>query len=101
MQATLALEWVHGYNGSCTASNAFYTSEGKVVYFVAALGVVYDPAAHTQQFFQVGCDAGEPTIILSTVTQQLRHCDQVHRMLYTLCGVKYHIAAPRNKQSSF
>lgn len=68
MQATLDLEWVHGYNGSCTASNAFYTSEGKVVYFVAALGVVYDPAAHTQQFFQVGCDAGDPQYCHTAVT---------------------------------
>jgi hypothetical protein len=44
---------VYGYNASNTAPNAFYTSQQKVVYYVAALGVVYDPATHTQQFFQV------------------------------------------------
>jgi hypothetical protein len=55
LQAGLALEWVYGYNASNTAPNAFYTSQQKVVYHVAALGVVYDPATHTQQFFQVCC----------------------------------------------
>jgi hypothetical protein len=44
---------VYGYNASNTAPNAFYTSQQKIVYYVAALGVVYDPATHTQQFFQV------------------------------------------------
>jgi hypothetical protein len=53
LQAGLALEWVYGYNASNTAPNAFYTSQQKIVYYVAALGVVYDPATHTQQFFQV------------------------------------------------
>uniref|UniRef100_A0A383W527 PLAT domain-containing protein n=1 Tax=Tetradesmus obliquus TaxID=3088 RepID=A0A383W527_TETOB len=51
-KAGLALEWVYGYNASNTAPNAFYTSPQKIVYYVAALGVVYDPATHTQQFFQ-------------------------------------------------
>ncbi|KAF6256823.1 hypothetical protein COO60DRAFT_1640423 [Scenedesmus sp. NREL 46B-D3] len=45
--------WVYGYNASNTAPNAFYTSQQKIVYYVAALGVVYDPATHTQQFFQI------------------------------------------------
>lgn len=53
LQAGLALEWVYGYNASNTAYNAYYTSQQKIVYYLAALGVVYDPATHTQQFFQV------------------------------------------------
>eukprot|EP00879_Flechtneria_rotunda_P022486 GHRR01023737.1.p1 GENE.GHRR01023737.1~~GHRR01023737.1.p1 ORF type:complete len:466 (+),score=151.57 GHRR01023737.1:858-2255(+) len=52
-KAGLILEWVYGYNGKHnTAPNAFYTANQKIVYFVAALGIVYDPANHTQQFFQ-------------------------------------------------
>eukprot|EP00775_Hariotina_reticulata_P001782 gene1782-2116_t len=52
-KAGLSLEWVYGYNGKdCTASNAYYLKDHRVVYHVAALGVVYDPNTHTQQFFK-------------------------------------------------
>jgi hypothetical protein len=31
----------------------FWTADGKMVYYLAALGIVYDPDTHTQQFFNV------------------------------------------------
>jgi hypothetical protein len=53
-QAGLQLEWVYGYNGrERTAQNAYYTAQGRVVYPVACVGVVYDPRNHTQTFFRV------------------------------------------------
>jgi hypothetical protein len=45
---------VYGYNGKdSTAPNAFYTATSCVVYYIAAVGVVYDPTTHTQRFFNV------------------------------------------------
>lgn len=53
-RAGLALEHVYGYAGKeCTAPNVWYTADMRLVYYVAAVGVVYDPATHSQQFFQV------------------------------------------------
>jgi lipoxygenase homology domain-containing protein 1 len=54
LQAGLALEFVYGYAGKDnTAPNLFWTADHKIVYYVAALGIVYDPDTHTQTFFQV------------------------------------------------
>jgi WD40 repeat protein len=51
-KAGLSLDFVYGYGGiDNTAPNLFYTDTGKVVYYVAAVGIVYDIAQHTQQFF--------------------------------------------------
>eukprot|EP00201_Polytomella_parva_P008190 CAMPEP_0175056820 /NCGR_PEP_ID=MMETSP0052_2-20121109/10898_1 /TAXON_ID=51329 ORGANISM="Polytomella parva, Strain SAG 63-3" /NCGR_SAMPLE_ID=MMETSP0052_2 /ASSEMBLY_ACC=CAM_ASM_000194 /LENGTH=683 /DNA_ID=CAMNT_0016321919 /DNA_START=241 /DNA_END=2291 /DNA_ORIENTATION=+ len=48
----LKLEFVHGYNGHQTTSqNVFYNDRGEIVYFAAAVGIVYDKASHTQRFF--------------------------------------------------
>jgi hypothetical protein len=53
-QAGLKLEFVYGYAGKDnTAPNLFWTADNKLVYYIAALGVVYDPDTHTQSFFQV------------------------------------------------
>ena len=50
----MTLEFVYGYNGlDNTAPNVFYLADGKVVYYTAAVGVVYDPSTHTQKFFTV------------------------------------------------
>mmetsp|Transcript_34365 Transcript_34365/g.76299 ORF Transcript_34365/g.76299 Transcript_34365/m.76299 type:complete len:1172 (-) Transcript_34365:306-3821(-) len=51
--ARLVLEFVYGYEGKeNTAQNLFYTSEGKVVYYSAGVGVVYQrPPVHHQYFF--------------------------------------------------
>lgn len=48
----LDLEFVYGYAGiSNTDNNLFYTANMEVVYYVAAVGVVYDRVTHTQRFF--------------------------------------------------
>ncbi|KAI8462529.1 MAG: hypothetical protein J3K34DRAFT_500007 [Monoraphidium minutum] len=52
-KAGLALEWAYGYSGrGSTCQNAFYTAQGRVVYPVAGVGVVYDPREHSQAFFR-------------------------------------------------
>ena len=57
MQAGLKLEWVFGYAGfENTCNNLFVTAMGKLVYYVAAVGVVYDPDTHTQKFYQAHDD---------------------------------------------
>jgi len=51
--AGLKLEFVYGYAGKdSTDNNLFFNDQGKVVYYTAALGIVYDPASHTQVFFK-------------------------------------------------
>jgi len=52
----LHLEWIHGYRGHDTRQNAFYNASGKIVWFTAAVAVVYDPESHTQQFFMTQGD---------------------------------------------
>lgn len=59
-QAGLSLEFIYGYNGhTSTAPNIFYLADNRLVYYTAAVGVVYDPAKHTQQFYQVGLHQGK------------------------------------------
>ncbi|KAK3276730.1 hypothetical protein CYMTET_15224 [Cymbomonas tetramitiformis] len=51
-EASLELEFVYGYNGlHNTAPNLFYTGTGEVVYYTAAIGIVYDKETNTQRFF--------------------------------------------------
>ena len=47
----LELEWVYGYRGHQCRNNLFYTSAGAIVYFVAGVGIVYDPTSNKQSFF--------------------------------------------------
>lgn len=69
MQPGLKLEFVYGYAGvENTASNIFLTGDGKLVYYQAAVGVVYDPATHTQRFFQVRRRASPAATWVSTQT---------------------------------
>ena len=49
--AALTLQHAHGFRGSDCQNNAFVTAFGEVVYHVAALGVVCDPATMQQRFF--------------------------------------------------
>ena len=50
--AELELEFVHGYARDSLANNLFYTSrENVIVYYTAAIGVVYDASTNTQRFF--------------------------------------------------
>eukprot|EP01022_Parablepharisma_sp_SALTPOND_P033101 TRINITY_DN88194_c2_g1_i1.p1 TRINITY_DN88194_c2_g1~~TRINITY_DN88194_c2_g1_i1.p1 ORF type:complete len:765 (+),score=75.12 TRINITY_DN88194_c2_g1_i1:175-2295(+) len=48
------LEYVYGYRMYDCRQNLYFTNTGKVVYHVAALGVVLDPKTNTQQFFGGG-----------------------------------------------
>lgn len=48
----LQLSFVFGYEGKATtSSNMCFNAHGEVVYFVAAVGVVYDRTAHQQRVF--------------------------------------------------
>ncbi|XP_078612841.1 echinoderm microtubule-associated protein-like 6 [Branchiostoma floridae x Branchiostoma japonicum] len=49
--ARLRLEWVYGYRGHKCRNNVHYSAAGDVVYFTAAVGIVYNPDKHTQRFF--------------------------------------------------
>jgi microtubule-associated protein-like 6 len=50
------LEWVHGYKGDSTKNNLRYLDDGSLAYYIAAVGVVYNPDMHTQKFFQMHTD---------------------------------------------
>lgn len=47
----LRLEWVYGYRGHQCRNNLFYTGTKEVVYFVAGVGIVYNPRENKQRFF--------------------------------------------------
>ena len=52
-KAGLKLEFVYGYPGhQTTCNNLFWTADYKIVYYLAAVGIVYDPVSHTQQFYE-------------------------------------------------
>ena len=63
--ADMELTWVHGYARDCLANNLFYAADGTIVYFTAALGVVYDKEAHSQRFF-TGHDDDVKCLTMST-----------------------------------
>lgn len=50
-ESQLRLEWVYGYRGNQCRNNLYYTEAHNVVYFVAAVGVVYNEEEKSQQFF--------------------------------------------------
>jgi microtubule-associated protein-like 6 len=48
----LRLDFVYGYDGmQATSPNVFYMATGDVVYFAAAVGIVYNKESHSQRFF--------------------------------------------------
>ncbi|CAH1792746.1 unnamed protein product [Owenia fusiformis] len=47
----LKLEFIHGYRGYDCRNNLFYTQDGRVVYHVAAAGIVYKRETNKQQFY--------------------------------------------------
>jgi HELP motif len=56
-RAGLRLEFVYGCSThESMASNVAFNDDGKIVYFTAALGIVYDATAHMQAFFNGHCD---------------------------------------------
>lgn len=50
-RSQLRLEWVFGYRGHQCRNNLYYTASKEVTYFVAGVGIVYNPREHKQRFF--------------------------------------------------
>lgn len=50
-KSQLRLEWVFGYRGHQCRNNLYYTASKEVTYFVAGVGIVYNPREHKQRFF--------------------------------------------------
>ncbi|KAL5008221.1 hypothetical protein ScPMuIL_013802 [Solemya velum] len=50
-KSQLRLEWVYGYRGHQCRNNLYYTASKEIVYFVAGVGIVYNPREHKQRFF--------------------------------------------------
>jgi microtubule-associated protein-like 6 len=51
-ESRLELEHVFGYDGrAATAPNIAYNSAGELVYYAAAVGIVYSHSSHKQRFF--------------------------------------------------
>ena len=49
--ATLELEYVHGYRCHDSRNNLRYTANGNLAYITAGVGVVMDPRTNTQKHF--------------------------------------------------
>lgn len=50
---TMELDFVHGYEGRSTlSSNVHYNVGGNIVYYIAAVGIVYCRSTHEQTIFQ-------------------------------------------------
>ncbi|XP_047132983.1 echinoderm microtubule-associated protein-like 6 isoform X1 [Hydra vulgaris] len=47
----LRLEYVYGYRGHQCRNNLYYTNSGEIIYFVAGVGIVFDPKLKKQRFF--------------------------------------------------
>ena len=45
------LEWVYGYRGRNARSNLYLLPTGEMVYFVAAVVVLFNPEEHTQRHY--------------------------------------------------
>eukprot|EP00735_Rhodelphis_limneticus_P013833 TRINITY_DN778_c0_g1::TRINITY_DN778_c0_g1_i1::g.18392::m.18392 TRINITY_DN778_c0_g1::TRINITY_DN778_c0_g1_i1::g.18392 ORF type:complete len:868 (+),score=361.39,sp/Q05BC3/EMAL1_MOUSE/34.07/6e-133,WD40/PF00400.27/0.14,WD40/PF00400.27/0.00013,WD40/PF00400.27/3.4,WD40/PF00400.27/1.3,WD40/PF00400.27/0.0074,WD40/PF00400.27/1.2e+03,WD40/PF00400.27/0.56,WD40/PF00400.27/0.00013,WD40/PF00400.27/0.003,WD40/PF00400.27/9.9e-06,HELP/PF03451.9/3.3e-16,HELP/PF03451.9/3.9e+03,Cytochrom_D1/PF02239.11/1.9e+02,Cytoc len=50
------LEFVHGYRGRDSFNNLFWVGDDRIVYPTAALGVVYDIVANSQEFLKGNTD---------------------------------------------
>ena len=77
------LEYVYGYRSIDTRQNVYWNSQGQLVYFTAALGVVLDTASNTQKFF----GGGEVDCTAKNVARDSKHhTDDV--MSIALCSHK-------------
>lgn len=47
----LKLEWVYGYRGRDCRSNLYFLPTGEIVYFVAALAILYNPEEQIQRHY--------------------------------------------------
>ncbi|XP_065192745.1 77 kDa echinoderm microtubule-associated protein-like [Sycon ciliatum] len=48
----IALQWVYGYRGRDCRNNLFYLPSGELLYFIAAVGVIYNPSTQSQRHYQ-------------------------------------------------
>jgi microtubule-associated protein-like 6 len=48
------LEYVYGYRTHDCRQNLYFTSNGKIVYCAASIGIILDPQSNTQNFFAAG-----------------------------------------------
>ncbi|KAL5260262.1 hypothetical protein ACHWQZ_G010400 [Mnemiopsis leidyi] len=51
-EETLKINWVYGYRGRDSQDNIFCLPSNELLYFQAAVGVIYNPATRTQRFYQ-------------------------------------------------
>nr|CAB3242507.1 echinoderm microtubule-associated protein-like 6 [Phallusia mammillata] len=47
----LRLDWVYGYRGHQCRNNLYYVQNNEIVYFVAGVGISYNPQKHSQKFY--------------------------------------------------
>ena len=77
--AFLELDFIYGYSGiRNTCNNLFYNSEGRVVYYTAGVGVVYDRKRHRQRYFlghddDIRCIAVSPCRRFAATGQDGKH----------------------------
>ena len=75
------------YDGmQATAPNVFYLATGKVAYFAAAVGIVYDKGSHTQRFF-----LGHDDDILCMVLRKLQCLESDCVMVAAACTIFSHL----------
>ena len=51
-EAEFGVEWVYGYRGRDASDNMHNLPTGEVVYYIAAVAVLYNPEAQTQRHFR-------------------------------------------------
>ncbi|XP_046432655.1 echinoderm microtubule-associated protein-like 2 isoform X2 [Neodiprion fabricii] len=73
-QSKLKLDWVYGYRGKDCRSNLHLLPTGEIVYFVAAVVVLYNPEEHSQRHYightdDVKCIAIHPNKLLIATGQ--------------------------------
>ncbi|XP_063679126.1 77 kDa echinoderm microtubule-associated protein-like isoform X21 [Bolinopsis microptera] len=49
---TLKINWVYGYRGRDSQDNIYSLPSNELLYYQAAVGVIYNPATKTQRFYQ-------------------------------------------------
>ena len=68
-EADFGVEWVYGYRGRDASDNMHNLPTGEVVYYIAAVAVLYNPEAQTQRHFRghtQGRRDRQPTVPIPT-----------------------------------
>jgi microtubule-associated protein-like 1/2 len=77
-QQKLKLEWVYGYRGRDARSNLYLLPTGEIVYFVAAVVVLFNAEEHSQRHYlghteDIKCLAVHPNKLLIATGQATGH----------------------------